>query len=48
MICKLCNAEMLMIYGGGWDYDRLLCCNIKCEYEIELETTTYFENNNAT
>ena len=41
-ICPKCNKSMLMMYGCGWDYDRLICG--RCDYEYEFETTSYPDN----
>ena len=38
--CEQCGSKMIMMYGCGWDYDRWLCPQIKCEFEIELETSS--------
>ena len=38
-ICPKCGESMLMMYGCGWDYDRLICS--KCDYEFEFEFTSY-------
>ena len=43
-ICPKCNEHMLMMYGCGWDYDRLICGNRNCDYECEFETTSYPDN----
>lgn len=40
-ICPKCGESMLMMYGCGWDYDRLICGSPKCDYEFEFETTSY-------
>ena len=45
-LCPSCNSVLLMLYGCGWDYDRLVCSKYGCEYEVEFETTTMYENNN--
>jgi len=42
--CPEHKHDMLIMYGCGWDYDRWLCPIRGCEYEIELETTTYPED----
>ena len=42
-LCKICGSGMLMIFGCGWDVDRLICGNKRCDYEEELTTTTVFE-----
>jgi len=31
------------MYGCGWDYDKLLCPECGCDYEIELKTISYPE-----
>ncbi len=41
--CPVCGGIMLLMYGCGWDYDRLICGSRGCPGEIELETTTYPE-----
>lgn len=41
--CPECESFMLMMYGCGWDYDRLICPQRGCDGEIELETITYPE-----
>lgn len=38
-ICPKCGKSMLMMYGCGWDYDRLICG--RCDYEYEFKTTSY-------
>jgi ribosomal protein S27AE len=38
-ICPKCKSSMLMMYGCGWDYDRLICG--RCDYEYEFKTTSY-------
>ena len=42
-LCPSCNSILLMLYGCGWDYDRLVCSKYGCEYEVEFETTTMYE-----
>jgi hypothetical protein len=37
---------LILVYGCGWDYDRLVCpAKVGrfrlCTYELELEETTY-------
>ena len=39
--CEKCGPDMIMMYGCGLDYDRLICQARGCDFEIELETTTY-------
>ena len=41
--CIRCGQELLSMYGVGFDYDRKLCPNRGCDYEIEFETTTDVE-----
>lgn len=41
--CPIHKEELRVMYGCGWDYDRLLCPICLCDYEIELETTSYPE-----
>lgn len=38
--CPLCGSTMLFLCGGGFDYDRALCSNRKCDYEKEYESST--------
>ena len=38
--CPHHNKEMILMYGCGWDYDRYLCGEVGCDYEIELDTST--------
>ena len=38
--CPRCGSNMLFLYGGGFDYDRALCSNRKCDYEKEYESST--------
>jgi hypothetical protein len=49
--CPVCgDPNMIWMPGVGWDYDRWLCGRLMpgrrvlvCDGEIELETTTYPE-----
>jgi len=41
--CPVCGGDMYLIFGCGWDYDRLLCCDYECIGERELDKTTEFE-----
>lgn len=41
--CPIHKQELRVMYGCGWDYDKLLCPICLCDYEIELETTSYPE-----
>ena len=43
-ICPICGEYMLMMYGCGWDYDRLICGDKDCDHEVEFETTTCFDD----
>lgn len=42
-LCPECKSIMLMLYGCGWDYDRLICGNRDCNFEVEFESSTYIE-----
>lgn len=43
--CPKCKLKTLnYIHGCGWDYDRKVCMSRFCEYEEELEVTSYPEN----
>ena len=33
-----------MMYGCGWDYDRLICGDKDCDNEVEFETTTNIDD----
>lgn len=46
-ICPLCGATTLVMYGCGWDVDRLVCSTRGCEYEKELDTITYLEEDGS-
>jgi ribosomal protein S27AE len=43
-ICPKCGEYMLQMFGCGWDYDRLICGDRDCDYEIEFETTTNIDD----
>lgn len=43
-ICKVCGEVMLMMYGNGWDYDRLVCGSRSCDNEVEFDSTSYYED----
>lgn len=43
-ICPKCKTILLMMYGCGWDYDRLICGNKDCDFEIEFESTSYYDD----
>lgn len=42
-LCPECKSIMLMMYGCGWDYDRLICGNRDCDFEVEFDSSTYQE-----
>lgn len=44
-LCPDHHHPMIMMYGGGWDYDRYLCGVRGCTHEVELETSTLPEEN---
>ena len=46
-LCPLCGATVLKMYGCGWDVDRLICSKRGCEYEKELKTMTYIEEDGS-
>lgn len=39
--CPYCGSPMLMLYGYGWDYDKLVCSSKTCVGEYELKTSTF-------
>lgn len=39
-ICPDCKEELLMMPGWGWDYDRLICGSLRCNFEVEFDTST--------
>lgn len=39
--CPICESEMLKMYGCGWDYDRFVCSQSRCDGEHELNSMTY-------
>ena len=41
--CPKCGAPMHIMYGCGWDYDKMICSERWCDYEIELETISFPE-----
>ena len=45
--CPICGATLLIMYGCGWDVDRLICPARGCEYEKELKTITYIEEDGS-
>jgi len=43
--CDICGSVMLVMYGGGWDNDRLMCSEREsCGVEIEFPTTTIYQS----
>jgi ssDNA-binding Zn-finger/Zn-ribbon topoisomerase 1 len=49
-ICPICGKEMAFIPGNMFDYDHWYCPKTLrdgsgCGHEIELETTTYYDEN---
>jgi hypothetical protein len=46
ILCDICNKPMIIMYGGGWDNDRLLCSDTEdCGVEIEFPTSTIYKEN---
>lgn len=41
--CPICESEMLKMYGCGWDYDRFVCAQRRCDGEYELNSITYVD-----
>lgn len=41
--CPKCKKELLTMYGGGWDWDRLICTGKYCNYEKELNVIMIHE-----
>jgi len=41
--CDICGEVMHPMYGGGWDYDRIVCADRNCGAEIEYPTSTPVE-----
>ena len=42
--CPKCKQDTLIdMRGGGWDWDKKLCMNRGCDYEVELDTMTCHE-----
>ena len=39
--CPKCKSDIIFVCGCGWDNDREYC--VKCDYEIEYETSTLIE-----
>jgi len=38
--CDICGGDMVAIWGGGWDNDRLTCDAYNCGAEIVFPTST--------
>lgn len=38
--CEICGGEMIALYGGGWDNDRIYCKDDDCGAEYEFPTST--------
>jgi hypothetical protein len=38
--CDICGSIMYPIYGGEWDYDRMVCSKDECMAEIIYPTST--------
>lgn len=38
--CEICEGELIFLYGGGWDNDRIYCSDQECGSEYEFPTTT--------
>jgi len=38
--CDKCGEPLLLMYGCGWDYDRVICSKSGCDFEVEYETST--------
>ena len=47
-VCPVCGSKVYLMYGCGWDYDKLICAYRGCGWEYELMTTTYPEDNKMT
>lgn len=42
--CDICGSTMIVMYGCGWDNDRLICSDREsCGAEIEFPTTTEYK-----
>jgi len=42
--CDICGGDMVAIWGGGWDNDRLACDAYNCGAEIVFPTSTADED----
>jgi hypothetical protein len=41
--CDICGKAMIVVYGCGWDYDKIYCSDTNCGSEIEFPTTTEYK-----
>lgn len=41
--CDICGVVMHVLYGCGWDNDRIICSDQDCGAEIEYPTSTMAE-----
>lgn len=47
--CPKCNKDTIAdMHGGGWDWDKKLCTNKECDYELELDISTCIEPDGST
>jgi len=43
--CDVCGEPMLPVYGGGFDYDLMICTDVRsCGAEIVFPTSTVYES----
>lgn len=42
--CPKCGGAASVVWGNGWDWDREMCMERGCDYDKELDTMTYFDN----
>lgn len=42
-ICEICGDIMAPMYGGGFNYDRLICANPDCGTEVTFASSTEAE-----
>ena len=45
--CPIHGCKLLPIYGYGWDVDVLVCPIASCEHLVELNITTYEEEDES-
>ena len=38
--CPICGDYLLRLWGEQWDWDRAVCTNRHCDYDIELDEMT--------